>query len=80
MRIADLDIGGTSIKSEIWGGEWASGLKEWDTCASQGGKCLMERVKMILHIKNLMRLRNTGMRFPMWVSDAGSHREKGCRG
>lgn len=49
MRIADLDIGGTSIKSGIRGGEWASELKEWDTCASQGGKCLVERVKMILH-------------------------------
>lgn len=49
MRIAALDIGGTSIKGGIWDGEWASELKEWDTCAAQGGRCLMERVKTILH-------------------------------
>lgn len=49
MRIAALDIGGTSIKSGIWDGEWASELKEWDTFAARGGRCLMERVKDILH-------------------------------
>lgn len=49
MRIAVLDIGGTSIKSGIWDGCQASELKEWDTNASQGGEYLMERVKEILH-------------------------------
>ena len=49
MRIAALDIGGTSIKSGIWDGEKASELKEWDTNASQGGAYLMERAKAILH-------------------------------
>ena len=49
MRIAALDIGGTSIKSGIWDGCQASELKEWDTNASQGGEYLMERVKEILH-------------------------------
>lgn len=49
MRIAALDIGGTSIKGGIWDGEWAFELREWDTCAKQGGSRLMERVKTILH-------------------------------
>ena len=49
MRIAALDIGGTSIKSGIWDGCQASELKEWDTNASRGGEYLMERVKEILH-------------------------------
>lgn len=49
MRIAALDIGGTSIKSGIWDGCQASELKEWDTNASQGGEYLMERVEEILH-------------------------------
>ena len=49
MRIAALDIGGTSIKSGIWDGSQASELKEWDTNASRGGEYLMERAKEILH-------------------------------
>ena len=49
MRIAALDIGGTSIKSGIWDGCQASELKEWDTNASRGGEYLMERAKEILH-------------------------------
>lgn len=49
MRIAALDIGGTSIKSGIWDGEQAIELKEWDTNASRGGAYLMGRAKAILH-------------------------------
>lgn len=49
MRIAALDIGGTSIKSGIWDESQASELKEWDTNASRGGEYLMERAKEILH-------------------------------
>ncbi len=49
MRIAALDIGGTSIKSGIWDGHETSELKEWDTNASRGGAYLMERAKEILH-------------------------------
>ena len=49
MRIAALDIGGTSIKSGIWDGEKTSELKEWDTNAGQGGAYLMERAKAILY-------------------------------
>jgi len=49
MRIAALDIGGTSIKSGTWDGKWAGELKEWDTNASRGGGYLMERAKEILH-------------------------------
>lgn len=48
MRIAALDIGGTSIKSGIWDGAEVSEQKEWDTNAKNGGACLMERVKEIL--------------------------------
>lgn len=49
MRIAALDIGGTSIKSGIWDGSQAGELKEWNTNASRGGEYLMERAKEILH-------------------------------
>ncbi|MBS6396350.1 MAG: ROK family protein [Clostridiales bacterium] len=48
MRIAALDIGGTSIKSGIWNGEEITEQKEWDTNASRGGAYLMERVSEIL--------------------------------
>ena len=50
MRIAALDIGGTSIKSGIWDGKQTLELKEWDTNASRGGACLMARAVAILHI------------------------------
>ena len=49
MRIAALDIGGTSIKSGIWDGKQTLDLKEWDTNASRGGACLMARAVAILH-------------------------------
>lgn len=48
MRIAVLDIGGTSIKSGIWNGKSLEEQKEWDTRARLGGEYLMERVKEIL--------------------------------
>lgn len=48
MRIAALDIGGTSIKSGIWNGIETSQLNEWDTNAKLGGKFLMENVIKIL--------------------------------
>lgn len=48
MRIAALDIGGTSIKSGIWNGTDTSELNEWDTNAKLGGKYLMENVIKIL--------------------------------
>ena len=49
MRIAVLDIGGTSVKSGIWNGNILDEKKEWDTQAVLGGVHLMERVKAILH-------------------------------
>lgn len=48
MKIASLDIGGTSIKAGIWDGSGIIEYGEWDTCAKEGGACLMERVKKIL--------------------------------
>ncbi len=48
MRIAALDIGGTSIKSGIWDGNEVSELREWDTLAKEGGARLMERAVEIL--------------------------------
>lgn len=48
MRIAALDIGGTSIKSGIWDGAQVSELREWDTNAKEGGARLMERAVEIL--------------------------------
>ena len=48
MRIAVLDIGGTSIKSGIWDGETLSELMERDTNAWEGGARLMERAAEIL--------------------------------
>ncbi len=49
MRIAALDIGGTSIKSGIWDGKEVIEQKEWDTNAKLGGAYVMDRVKEILH-------------------------------
>ena len=48
MRIAALDIGGTSIKSGIWDGENILEWKETATNASEGGARLMERAKALL--------------------------------
>ena len=48
MRIAALDIGGTSIKSGIWDGNEVSGQREHDTLAREGGARLMERAVEIL--------------------------------
>lgn len=48
MRIAALDIGGTSIKSGIWDGSCVSEEREQDTLAKEGGARLMERVVEIL--------------------------------
>lgn len=48
MRIAALDIGGTSIKSGIWDGEKIAEYRERDTCAADGGARLMDRVRDIL--------------------------------
>lgn len=49
MRIAALDIGGTSIKSGIWMGAGAEEVKECDTNARLGGAHVMERAREILH-------------------------------
>ena len=48
MRIAALDIGGTSIKSGIWDGSRTEEYRERDTHAKDGGVRLMERAKEIL--------------------------------
>ncbi len=48
MRIAALDIGGTTIKSGIWDGNKAGDLREQDTNAKSGGAHVMERVIKIL--------------------------------
>lgn len=48
MRIAALDIGGTSIKSGIWDGQGTTELKEQDTNAKLGGPYVMERALEIL--------------------------------
>ena len=48
MRIAALDIGGTSIKSGVWDGTMVYQWKETPTNASEGGVRLMERAKEIL--------------------------------
>lgn len=49
MKIAALDIGGTSIKSGIWTGAVMEEVREQDTNASRGGAYVMERAKAILH-------------------------------
>ena len=48
MRIAALDVGGTAIKSGIWGAGGISEMQEWDTNASLGGTRLMEHMISIL--------------------------------
>ena len=49
MRIAALDIGGTSIKSGIWTGGLTEEVREEPTQAKQGGEAVMEKAKKILH-------------------------------
>lgn len=49
MRIAALDIGGTSIKSGIWTGSEAVGFNERPTNAKRGGDYVMGRVMEALH-------------------------------
>lgn len=49
MKIAALDIGGTSIKSGIWNGKELVGVKEHATNAKNGGRYVMERAAEILH-------------------------------
>lgn len=49
MRIAALDIGGTSIKSGIWNGSEVLEWKEHETNARKGGLYVMERAKEILY-------------------------------
>ena len=49
MRIVAVDIGGTMIKSALWNGETFVELRETETCASEGGAALMERVKGLIH-------------------------------
>ena len=49
MRIVAVDIGGTMIKSGLWNGETLVELRETETCASEGGAALMERVKGLIH-------------------------------
>ncbi|MGB4658141.1 MAG: ROK family protein [Mobilitalea sp.] len=48
MRIAVLDIGGTSIKSGVWDGTCLQEYQESDTEAVLGGVCVMELAKKIL--------------------------------
>lgn len=48
MRIAVLDIGGTSIKSGLWTGERLEDVREQDTNARRGGAFVMERAEEIL--------------------------------
>lgn len=48
MKIAALDIGGTSIKAGIWEDGELSGLKEYDTDAKRGGQFVMEKAISII--------------------------------
>ncbi len=48
MKIAALDIGGTSIKSGIWEEGNLYGLKEHETRAKAGGAAVMEQAKQAL--------------------------------
>ena len=69
MRIAALDIGGTSIKSGLWEDGSLSGWRETDTLAKEGGARLMERAVSIL--------REYGPVDAVGVSTAGQVDEKG---
>ena len=48
MRIAALDIGGTSIKSGIWNGRELTEVKERDTEAKKGASHVVEQVLEML--------------------------------
>lgn len=48
MKIAALDIGGTSIKSGVWNGQVMEDTMETATNARNGGAYVMERAKEIL--------------------------------
>ena len=48
MRIAVVDIGGTSIKSGIWEDDRITDIRETDTNAKLGGAHVMETVTGIL--------------------------------
>lgn len=48
MRIAALDIGGTSIKSGVWTGGSVEEVREQDTNAKNGALYVVERAKEIL--------------------------------
>lgn len=48
MRIAALDIGGTSIKSGLWNGRDMESFRERATNARNGGRYVMERATEIL--------------------------------
>ena len=55
MRIAALDIGGTSIKSGIWTGGLAEEVREEATEAKKGGPAVMAKAKddiSLLAIRN----------------------------
>lgn len=49
IKIAVLDIGGTSIKSGIFRNNSLEDVREYDTNAAKGGAYVMERAKEILH-------------------------------
>lgn len=48
MRIAALDIGGTSVKSGVWNGQELTEVREQDTNAKKGASHVVERVLEIL--------------------------------
>ena len=48
MRIAALDIGGTSIKSGIWNGQELAEVREQDTGAKKGAAHVVNQVLEIL--------------------------------
>lgn len=48
MRIAVVDIGGTSVKSGLWEDDRLTDIRETDTNASRGGEYVMQTVLSIL--------------------------------
>lgn len=67
MRIAVLDIGGTSIKSGIFMGDTLAGQKEHPTNAAEGSEYVMQRAKNILR----EMLREYGALDGIGISTAG---------
>lgn len=49
MKIAVLDIGGTSIKAGLFKNGSLDNIREYDTNAANGGTYVMERVKAVLY-------------------------------